>query len=78
LVVNAEASESLLLPLTADTLQQRLRAAQMPETPETTARAAFAANGRRALATPLLILAALLLLAESVLARRGRGASVTA
>jgi hypothetical protein len=78
LVVNADASESLLIPLASDSLQQRLNAAQMPDTPEATARAAFAANGRRALDTPLLILAALLLLAESVLARRGRGASVTA
>jgi len=78
LVVNADASESLLIPLASDSLQQRLNAAQMPDTPEATARAAFAANGRRALDTPLLILAALLLLAESILARRGRGASVTA
>jgi hypothetical protein len=77
LVVNAEPDESLLLPLTPDSLQRWLHAAQMPETPEATARAAFAANGRRALDTPLLILAALLLLAESILARRGRGASVT-
>lgn len=77
LVVNAEPDESLLLPLTPDSLQRWLHAAQMPETPEATARAAFAANGRRAFDTPLLILAALLLLAESILARRGRGASVT-
>lgn len=77
LVVNADASESLLIPLASDSLQQRLNAAQLPDTPQATARAAFAANGRRALDTPLLILAALLLLAESILARRGRGASVT-
>jgi hypothetical protein len=77
LVVNAEPDESLLLPLAPDSLRRRLHATQMPETPEATARAAFSASGRRALDTSLLILAALLLLVESILARRDRGASTT-
>ena len=77
LMVNAEANESLLLPLSADSLRRRLNAAHMPDTPEATAGAAFVASGRRVLDTPFLILAALLLLAESILARRGRGAPVT-
>jgi hypothetical protein len=77
LVVNAEPDESLLTPLATDSLRVHLRAAEMPDTPDATVRATFAANGRRALDTSLLILAALLLLAESILARRGRGASVT-
>ena len=78
LIVNAEPAESRLLALSPDSLQRQLNAEQSSETSDATARAAFAANGRRALATPLLILAALLLLAESSLASRGRGAPVPA
>ena len=78
LVVNAEPEESSILQLASADLQTRLRADQLEVTSERVARASFAANGRRALATPLLILAVLLLLAESILARRGRGAPVPA
>lgn len=71
-VVNPEARESELAPLAADSLATVLGASRAESTPETLARAAFLAGGRRALDTPLLVLALALLVAESWLARRGR------
>lgn len=75
LVVNPDPSESLLAPLAADSLQILTGAADVVESRERLARAAFAAGGRRALATPLLLLALGLLVAESLVARRGHGAA---
>lgn len=73
LVVNPESGESQLKALSADSLSARV--VDLVTTPERLARATFAAGGRRALATPLLLLALLLLIAESWMARRGRGGS---
>jgi hypothetical protein len=75
LVVNPEPAESELAALDADSLQTMLGAERAEPTPETLARAAFAAGGRRALDTPLLLLALALLVLESWLARRGRSSS---
>lgn len=72
LVVNPEAAESALAPMDADSLQAALGAERRLDAGDALARATFAAGGRRALDTPLLILALALLLAESWLARRGR------
>ncbi len=72
LVVNPEPAESDLATLPADSLQAMLGATRAEATPATLARAAFAAGGRRALDTPLLLLALALLVLESWLARRGR------
>lgn len=74
LVVNPEARESELAPMPVDSLATVLGAPRAEATPETLARAAFLAGGRRALDTPLLLLALALLVAESWLARRGRAA----
>lgn len=71
-VVNPEARESELAPMAADSLATLLGASRAESTPESLARAAFFAGGRRALDTPLLALALALLVAESWLARRGR------
>jgi hypothetical protein len=71
-VVNPETRESDLAPLPADSLAAQLGAARAHATPESLARAAFAAGGRRALDTPLLVLALGLLVVESWLARRLR------
>lgn len=73
LVVNMEAAESDLRRLPADSLSTLLGGASVSETAEQLARAAFTAGARRALATPLLITALVLLLLESWLARRGHG-----
>lgn len=75
LVVNPEPAESELAALDADSLQTILGAERAERTPEPLARAAFAAGGRRALDTPLLLLALALLVLESWLARRGRSSS---
>lgn len=72
LVVNPEPSESDLVSLTADSLRARIGAQRAEPSPESLARAAFAAGGRRALDTPLLLLALALLVLESWLAGRGR------
>ncbi len=74
LVVNPEASESELASLDGDSLKAILGADHLDRAPNAVARAAFAAGGRRALDTPLLLTALLLLLVESWLARRGRAA----
>lgn len=75
LVVNPEPAESQLAALSTDSLRALLAADGAEPTPETLARAAFVAGGRRALDTPLLLLALTLLLLESWLARRGRNSS---
>lgn len=75
MVVNPESAESELAALDSDSLQTILGAERAEPTPETLARAAFAAGGRRALDTPLLLLALALLVLESWLARRGRSSS---
>lgn len=77
IVVNPPARESELAPMPADSLAARLGAPRVESTPESLARAAFAAGGRRALDTPLLLLALGLLVVESWLARRGRSAGTT-
>lgn len=77
IVVNPPASESELAPMPADSLAARLGAPRVESTPESLARATFAAGGRRALDTPLLLLALGLLVVESWLARRGRSARTT-
>ncbi|MBX3132583.1 MAG: VWA domain-containing protein [Gemmatimonadaceae bacterium] len=71
LVVNLEPAESDLRRLPSDSLAVLLGAESVAETPEQLARAAFTAGARRALATPLLFTALVLLLLESWLARRG-------
>lgn len=71
LVVNPEGGESQLRALGADSLSARV--VDVVTAPERLARVTFAAGGRRALATPLLLLALGLLIAESWMARRGRG-----
>ncbi len=75
MVVNPESAESELAALSSDSLQTIIGAERAEPTPETLARAAFAAGGRRALDTPLLLLALALLVLESWLARRGRSSS---
>jgi hypothetical protein len=75
LVVNPEASESDLLTLTPDSLSALVGVVRAEASPSALARAAFAASGRRALDSPLLLTALLLLIAESWLARRGRAAT---
>lgn len=72
LVVNPEAAESESATLAADSLATLLGASNVAASPNALARATFAAGGRRALDTPLLILALVLLVVESWLARRGR------
>ncbi|HRQ78516.1 MAG TPA: VWA domain-containing protein, partial [Gemmatimonadaceae bacterium] len=77
IVVNPSPRESELAPMPADSLATRLGAPRAESTNESLARAAFAAGGRRALDTPLLLLALGLLVVESWLARRGRSARTT-
>lgn len=74
LVVNPEPEESDLARLGADSLQVRLAATTAVVNPASLPRITYEAGGRRALATPLMILALGLLVAESLLARRGRAA----
>lgn len=74
LVVNAEAAESDLQALPADSLAELLGAPRVHDEPATFARAALSGGARRALDTPLLLLALVLLVAESLVARRGRAA----
>ncbi len=71
-VVNPERAELDLAVLPPDSLRAALGVDRVHDTAEATARAAFAAGGRRALDTPLLALALALLVAESWLARRVR------
>lgn len=78
LVVNAEAAESDLVALGPDSLAALTGAAKVAETPAGLVRETFAAGGRRALATPLLLLALGLLVAESWMARRARPGGATA
>ncbi|MBX3173210.1 MAG: BatA domain-containing protein [Gemmatimonadaceae bacterium] len=78
LVVNPDAAESDLATLTPDSLAASTGAARIVELPERLAQETFSAGGRRALATPLLLLALGLLVAESWIARRARTSSATA
>lgn len=71
LVVNPEPRESDLARLAADSLAQQLGATPSSADPGAAARAAFAAGGSRALARTFLLLALLLLVAETLVARRG-------
>ncbi len=73
-VVNAEPAESDLQVLPADSLAQLLGAPRVHAEPASFARAALSAGTRRALDTPLLVLALILLAVESLVARRGRAA----
>ena len=75
LVVNADASESDLARLPADSLATRLGATVASADPSAAARAAFAAGGSRALARTFLLLALVLLVAETLVARRGQAKS---
>ncbi len=70
LVVNAEAEESDLAGLAADSIAARLGADSSTPSGDI-GRATFAAGGRRVLDRSLLALALLLLLAETLVARRG-------
>ncbi len=70
LVVNAEAAESDLAALSADSIADRLGTASATSASEV-GRATFAAGGRRVLDRSLLAVALLLLLAETLVARRG-------
>lgn len=72
LVVNAEPSESELARLEPDALGARLGAETVSADPGAAARVAFAAGGARALARTFLFLALLLLVAETLVARRGQ------
>lgn len=71
LVVNPEPSESDLTRLAADSLAAQLGAAAASADPSAAARATFASGGSRALARTFLLLALLLLVAETLVARRG-------
>lgn len=75
IVVNPEPTESDLATMSPDSLAESLGAGRAERSPESLARTAFAAGGRRALDTPLLLTALLLLVVESWLARRGRAAA---
>jgi hypothetical protein len=77
LVVNPEPEESDLTRLAPDSLARTLGADRALQDPARLGRETFAAGGRRALATPLLLLALVLLAAESLVARRGRRARPT-
>jgi hypothetical protein len=70
LVVNAEAAESDLAHLTADSLATRLGGTPLAVAPIDVGRATFAAGGARVLDRTFLVLALLLLLAETLVARR--------
>jgi hypothetical protein len=72
LVVNAEPRESELARLAPDSLATRLAATRASTNAADAAAALFSAGGRRALARTFLALALLLLVAESLVARRGR------
>jgi len=72
LVVNPEPSESDPDRLDGPALAQTLRATALDADPLTIGAATFATIGPRPLDRPLLILALLLLLAEALVARRGR------
>ena len=71
LVVNGEPDESALARLTVPTLRSRLTAREMSVTSdaEQWARDAYTGSARRPLVTPLLILAALVLVAEALISR---------
>ena len=71
LVVNPEPRESDLARLSTDSLAQQLGASAASADPAAAGRAAFAAGGSRALARTFLLLALLLLVAETLVARRG-------
>ncbi|MEP6691198.1 MAG: BatA domain-containing protein [Gemmatimonadaceae bacterium] len=74
LVVNAEGDESALARLSSDALAQRVRARRvrsLDDAPSWTA-LTFVSSPRRALVAPILMLAALLLIAESAVAGAGR------
>ena len=71
LVVNPEPPESDLARLASDSLAQQLGATTASADPAAAGRAAFAAGGSRALARTFLLLALLLLVAETLVARRG-------
>lgn len=71
LVINPEPRESDLARLATDSLAQQLGATTASADPAAAGRAAFAAGGSRALARTFLLLALLLLVAETLVARRG-------
>lgn len=70
-VINPEPDESILTPLASDSLAQLLGAPSVALSSEELVRSVFAASGTRPAATSLLVLALLLIAAESVVARRG-------
>ncbi|MFM9013082.1 MAG: hypothetical protein ACKORK_05710, partial [Gemmatimonadota bacterium] len=72
LVVNPEPAESQPDRYATAALAQALGATELDADPLTIGAATFATVGPRPLARPLLILALLLLLAEALVARRGR------
>ena len=71
LVANPEPRESDLTRLAADSLAQQLGATSASADPGAAGRAAFSGAGARALARTFLVLALLLLVAETLVARRG-------
>ncbi|MCE9600892.1 MAG: VWA domain-containing protein [Gemmatimonadetes bacterium] len=71
LVVNPEPGESALERLAADSLARQLGATSASADPVAAGRAAFSSAGSRALARTFLLLALLLLVAETLVARRG-------
>ncbi len=71
LVVNPEPSESDLTRLPVDSLARQIRATLASADPGAAGRATFAAPGSRALARTFLLLALLLLVTETLVARRG-------
>lgn len=77
LVVNPEVRESALERMPTDSLALQLGEAAVSATGPALAREMLAAGGRRQLDAPLLILALLLLVAESVVARRGQAIART-
>ena len=72
LVVNPESAESDLEPLAPDSLAANLLASAVQRSEADLVRETFHSGGRRSLDSTLLVLALILLVAEALVARRGR------
>ncbi len=80
LVVNPEPSESVLRRLDSEALRARIRAADLAITgdPATVVARAWAADGGRSAAGPLILVALGLLVVEAAVARRGKSGEASA
>jgi hypothetical protein len=73
--VNPEAPESDLEPLAPDSLAGNLLASAVQSTEADLVRETFHSGGQRSLDSTLLVLALILLVAEALVARRGRSSA---